>query len=84
MCRAMSAIEFRDVERYIYTNEDTTEEVRAKLKIACEEARRSYQRIREQKSLLTESFSVAEVMATVKFVQQIEIITLDLRLTNVS
>lgn len=64
----MSAIEFQDVERYIYSDDDSKEEVQAKLKIACEEARRSYQRIRDQKSLLTESFSVPEALATAKSV----------------
>ena len=66
MCRAVSAIEFRDVERYICTADDSKTEIREKLKIACEEARRSYQRIREQKSLLTESFAVMEVVANAK------------------
>jgi len=68
LCRALSAIEFQDVERYIYSDDDSKEEVQAKLKIACEEARRSYQRIRDQKSLLTESFSVPEALATAKSV----------------
>ena len=66
MCRAISGIEFLDVDRYIRTDEDEKQTIRRKLAIACEEARRSYQRIREQRSLLTESFAVAEVMATAK------------------
>lgn len=64
MCRAIGAVEFRDVERYILSKDPNKEEVQQKLKIACEEARRSYQRIREQDSLLTESFAVMEAMAT--------------------
>ncbi len=66
MCRAIGAVEFPDVERYILSEEPNKDEVQQKLKIACEEARRSYQRIREQDSLLTESFAVAMAMATAK------------------
>ena len=66
MCRAIGAIEFRDVERYLLSGQESKEEVREKLKIACEEARRSYQAIREKASLLTESFAVANYFGTAK------------------
>ena len=66
MCRAIAAIEFRTVERYILSEDASKEEIREKLKVTCEEARRSYQAIREHKSLITESFLVAEFMATAK------------------
>ena len=68
MCQAIGAVEFRDVERYTLSEEPKKKEVQQKLKIACEEARRSYQRVREQDSLLTESFAVADAMATAKSV----------------
>lgn len=64
MCRAIGAIEFRIVDRYQLSGTDSREEVRRKLKIACEEARRSYQAIREEESMLTKSFAVAEYMGT--------------------
>ena len=67
LCRAFGAIEFRDVDSYILSDEPSKEEVQGKLKIACEEARRSYQGIREQESILTESISVAESMATTRY-----------------
>ena len=66
ICRAVGAIEFRKVERYLLSGNDSEAGVRQKLRIACEEARRSYQAIREQKSLLTESFAVAEFIGTAK------------------
>lgn len=66
MCRAIGAVEFRDVDRYMVSEDASKEEIQQKLRLACEEARRSYQAIREQRSLLTESFSVAEFMATAK------------------
>ena len=70
MCRAIGAIEFRDVERYILLENDGKDKIRMKLKKACEEARRSYQAIREQESLLTESFATAEFLGTAKYVQR--------------
>ena len=66
LCRAISAIEFRNVEDYILTDDASKEEVQEKLKLACAEAVRSYQAVRDQKSLLTESFHVAEYMAKAK------------------
>jgi hypothetical protein len=66
MCRAIGAVVFRDVDRYMVSEDASKEEIQQKLRLACEEARRSYQAIREQQSLLTESFSVAELMATAK------------------
>ena len=68
LCRALSAVEFRDVEGYILSENASKEEVQAKLKLACAEAFRSYQAIRDQKSLLTESFSLVEYMAKAKHV----------------
>lgn len=64
MCRAMNAVEFCDVEKIVISNGSSHEETQQKLKRACEEARRSYQRIRKKNSLLTESFFVAETMVT--------------------
>ena len=70
MCRAFGAIEFREVEDYVLLENDGREEIRMKLKKACEEARRSYKAIREQESLLTDSFAAAEFMGTAKYVQR--------------
>lgn len=66
LCRAFSAIEFRDVESYILSDNASREEVQGKLRLACAEAFRSYQAVRDQKSVLTESLSVAEHMARAK------------------
>ncbi|CAF9932534.1 MAG: trichothecene 15-O-acetyltransferase [Alectoria fallacina] len=66
MCRAISAISFRNVENYILSDNESKEEVQGKLKLACAEAFRSYQAVRDQKSVLTESFSVAEHIARAK------------------
>lgn len=63
MCRAIGAIEFRNVKEYIISENASVEEMQQKLKKACEEARRGYQAFHEQRSLLTESFSAAESMA---------------------
>lgn len=68
LCRAISAIEFRDVESYILSDNASKEEVQEKLRVACAEAFRSYQAVRNQKSVLTESFSVAEYMARAKYI----------------
>ena len=67
-CRAFSAIGFRNVEDYILTDDASKEEVQEKLKLACAEAVRSYQAVRDQKSLLTESFYMAEYMTKAKCV----------------
>ena len=69
LCRAFSAIEFRDVEEYILPDNASKEEVRAKLRLACAEAFRSYQAVRDQKSALIESLSIAEYMARAKYIQ---------------
>ena len=69
MCRAIGAIEFREVEKYILLENDGKDKIRMKLKKACEEAGRSYQAIREQESLLTDSFAVADFLGTAKYVQ---------------
>ena len=69
LCRAISAIEFRNVEGYILSDSASKEEVQGKMRLACAEALRSYQVVRNQKSVLTESFSVAEYMATAKYIQ---------------
>lgn len=66
LCRAISGIEFRDVGRYILSPNANQGEIQQKLRIACEEARRSYTRIRNQESLLTELFGVTKVMASAK------------------
>lgn len=66
MCRAFGAIDFRDVARYTLSEKANKEEIQQRLKVACEEARRSYQAIRDQTSLLTESFAVTEVFKTTK------------------
>ena len=68
MCRAIGAIEFRDVERYVCSEKDSIGEVQQKLKIACQEAKRSYQAIRERESVLTESFTAAEFISNAKCV----------------
>ena len=70
MCRAIGAIEFREVEKYVLLENDGKDKIRMKLKKACEEAVRSYQAIREQESLLTDSFAVAEFLGTAKYVQR--------------
>ena len=70
MCRAIGAIEFRDAEKYILLESDSQDKIRIKLKKACEEAGRSYQAIREQESLLTDSFAAAAFMGTSKYVQR--------------
>ena len=71
LCRAISAIEFRDVESYILSDNACKEEVQKKLRLACTEAFRSYRAVRDQKSVLTESFCMAEYMARAKYVQNI-------------
>ena len=68
MCRAISAIGFRNVESYILSDNGSKEEVHGKLKLACAEAFRSYQAVRDQKSILTESFSMAEHIAQAKYI----------------
>lgn len=69
LCRAFSAIEFRDVENYIIPDSASKEEIQGKLKLACAEAFRSYRAVRDQKSLLTESLSMAEYMTREKYIQ---------------
>ena len=59
MCRAIGAIEFREVEEYVVSENDGKDKLRMKLKKACEEAGRPYHAIREQEPLLTDSFAVA-------------------------
>ena len=70
MCRAIGAIEFREVEKYVVSENDGKDKIRMKLKKACEEAGRSYHAIREQESLLTDSFAVANFMGTAKYVHR--------------
>ena len=70
MCRAIGAIEFREADRYIPLESDSRDKIRIKLKKACEEAVRSYQAIREQESLLTDSFAAAALMGTAKYVER--------------
>ena len=70
MCRAIGAIEFREAEKYTLLESDGQDKIRIKLKKACEEAGRSYQAIREQESLLTDSFATAAFMGTAKYVQR--------------
>ena len=70
MCRAIGAIEFREAENYILLESDSQDKIRMKLKKACEEARGSYRAIREQESLLTDSFAAAALMGTAKYVQR--------------
>ena len=70
MCRAIGAIKFREVEKYVPLENDGKDDIRMKLKRACEEAGRSYKAIREQESLLTDSFAAAEFIGTAKYVQQ--------------
>lgn len=69
LCRAFSTIEFRDVDGYILSDNASKEEVQAKLRLACAEAFRSYQAVQDQKSLLTESISMAEYRAKAKYIQ---------------
>ena len=64
MCRTISAIEFRDVERYICEEGDGVEMVWEKVRLAAEDARRGYERVRGLESLLSEGFGIIEVMAT--------------------
>lgn len=69
LCRAFSAVEFRDVENYILSDNPSKEEIQGKLRLACAEAFRSYQAVREQKSVLTESFSTMGFMTRAKYIQ---------------
>lgn len=71
MCKAISANAFRDVGRYILSDNASREEVHGKLILACAEAFRSYQAVRDQKLVLTESFSMAEYMARAKYIKTI-------------
>ena len=66
MCRAISAIEFRDLARCVVEDGEGREVVWEKLSLATEEARRGYARVRGKESLLSEGFGLAEVMATAK------------------
>ena len=68
LCRAFNAIEFRNVEKYILSDNPSQEEIQGKLGLACSEAIRSYQAVRDQKSVLTESFFTAEYMARAKYI----------------
>lgn len=71
MCRAFAAIEFRDVDRYVLSGGVGERELQPKLKIACEEARESYQAIRERESLLTEAFDVTEHIWLAQYVERL-------------
>ena len=66
MCRAIGAIEFRGLDRYILSKDDKRAKMQRKLQIACDEAWYSYDRVRQQTSLLTESFNMGEFMADAK------------------
>ena len=68
LCRAISAIEFRNVEKYVLSDNASKEEVQEKLRLACTEAFRSYQAVRDQKSLLTASFYMTEYLAKAKYI----------------
>ena len=69
LCRAFSAIEFRDVKNYVLSDNTSKEEIQRRLRLACAEAFRSYQAVRDQKSILTESLFMAEYMAKAKYIQ---------------
>ena len=69
MCRAIGAIKFREAEKYVLLKDDGGDKIRMKLEMACKEAKRSYQAMRDQESLLTDSFATAKFMGTAKYVQ---------------
>ena len=60
--RALGIIEFHDVERFNPRTASSKEALIEKISLACEEAKRSYERIRDQRSLLTESFAAFDQM----------------------
>lgn len=68
LCRAVSGVELRDVETYILSDQVTEKEVQEKLRLACADVFRSYSAVRDQKSVLTESFCMAEYMAMAKYI----------------
>ena len=70
MCRAIGAIKFREAGNYVLLENDGRDKIQIKLKMACEEAKRSYQAVREQESLLTDSFATAEFLGTAKYVHR--------------
>lgn len=69
LCRAISAIEFRDVESYVLSDNASKEEVQGKLRLAWAQAFTSYQPVRDQRSILTESFFVADYMAKARYMK---------------
>ena len=71
LCRAFSAIEFRNVENFILSDNASNKEIQEKLKLACTEAFRSYQAVRNQKSFLIESIYVAENMVKARYIQTV-------------
>ena len=64
MVRAMGVLEFLNSDQYQFSRERCQAQIYSKTVLACEEARRSYQKIRDQTSMLTLSLSVAEQVAT--------------------
>lgn len=68
LCRALGIIEFREIEKCRLSRDPSEGEIQEKLRYACSEAGRSYQMIRDQESLLTESSAAMEIMLRVECV----------------
>ena len=68
LCRAINVIDLRDVETYVLSDKVTEKEVQEKLRLACADVAKSYQAVRDQTSLLTESFPLAEYVPMAKYV----------------
>ena len=66
MCRAMGFIEFTDAEKLALPKHPTAAETHKALAYACHQAQDSYQRIRDQTSILTESFVGSEYLSLTK------------------